>query len=403
MKIIQVNAAYAVSSTGKTTQEMHEYLNALGYESYVFCPKVSQPDNHIYRIGNTIDYQLHGFCSLLLGCQGEYSIIATKNMLQQWDEIKPDVVILRNLHANYINIPMVLDYLADNDIATINVLHDFFSMTGHCCHYIEDKCEKWKSECDDCPILNKYNKSLFLDRSRHCFKNKLRRWQAISRLAVVGVSNWARDEAKKSPMFKNAKYVERIYNWVDVDCFKPQETSTLRAALNIKVDDFVVIGVAQWWTEDKGLFKFIKVASSLPNYKFIMIGTINENVYNIPDNIIKIGVIKDFTELSRYYSLANVFLNFSVVETFGKVMAEALACGCPIICNNTTAIPELCGEGCGYVMEHGTWEEACDCIQKIRTNNRDSYSEKCRRFALENFEKVLGLKQYEELFKRLIG
>lgn len=403
MIIIQLNAAYALSSTGRTTQEMHEYLLSKGYESFVFCPQINQPDNHIYRIGNEMDHKLHGMCSLLFGRQGEYSPCSTRKMLKKWDKIKPDVVILRNMHANYVNIPMVLNYLAEKNIATVNVLHDFFSMTGHCCHYVIDNCKEWMTECHDCPILYKYNRSLFLDRSRHCFKNKMKGWQSIPRLTVIGVSNWSRDEAIKSPMFKNAYSIKRIYNWVDVDCFRPQDTSDLRTKLNIKADDFVVLGVAQWWTESKGLSKFFRAADSLPDCKFVIIGRMRDNNIHYPENVIRVGVVEDFVELSRYYSMSNVFLNFSVVETFGKVMAEALASGCPIICNNTTAIPELCGEGCGYVMQNGTWEEARDGIKKIQSNSRDFYKEKCRRFALDNFEREQGLKQYEDLFKRIIA
>lgn len=402
MKIVQVNAAFAVSSTGRTTKEMHEYLAEKGYDSYVFCPQANVQDKNVFEIGNGFDHKLHSLWSLLFGCQAEYSVFATKCMLKQWDSIKPDVVLLRNLHSNYINLPMVLRYLSENDIPTVNVLHDFFSMTGHCCHYVVDECEKWKTECNNCPITHKYNRSLFFDRSRHCFKNKAKGWLSIPRLAVVGVSNWTRDEARKSPMFKNARVIERIYNWVDVDCFRPQIVQGLREKTGISEDDFVILGIAQLWSENKGLSKFILTARALPDCKFLMIGDISNNV-DVPNNIVRVGVLKDFQELSKYYSLANVFLNFSVVETFGKVMAEALASGCPIICNNTTAIPELCGEGCGFIMEKGTWQEALALIQKVREKSRDYYLRKCRDYSLNNFEQSKGLREYEILFEKIMS
>ena len=37
MKIVQINAVYEYSSTGRTTMEMHEYLRSIGVESHVFC------------------------------------------------------------------------------------------------------------------------------------------------------------------------------------------------------------------------------------------------------------------------------------------------------------------------------------------------------------------------------
>lgn len=60
----------------------------------------------------------------------------------------------------------------------------------------------------------------------------------------------------------------------------------------------------------------------------------------LPTNIIAVGILSGLRELAEHYSMADVFLNPSVQETFGKVSAEALACGTPIIANNATANPE---------------------------------------------------------------
>ena len=43
MKIVQVNAVYEYSSTGRNTMETHEYLRTLGHESYVFCTNKNIP------------------------------------------------------------------------------------------------------------------------------------------------------------------------------------------------------------------------------------------------------------------------------------------------------------------------------------------------------------------------
>lgn len=43
MKVVQINAVYEYSSTGRTTMEMHEYLCSQGIESHVFCTNKSIP------------------------------------------------------------------------------------------------------------------------------------------------------------------------------------------------------------------------------------------------------------------------------------------------------------------------------------------------------------------------
>lgn len=208
MKIVQINAVYEYSSTGRTTMEMHEYLRTNGQEAYVFCTNKHAPEINVYQMGCNLDYKIHSFMSRLTDGQGLYSRGATKKVLHLFDDIQPDVVILRNLHANYIHYPSLLKYLAEKDIATIVVLHDVWTFTGHCCYYTEDQCNKWLTTCQRCPALKKYNKSWFWDNSASNFKKKLNLFRAIPRLSVIGVSKWVADEASKSPIFANAKNID---------------------------------------------------------------------------------------------------------------------------------------------------------------------------------------------------
>lgn len=142
MKVVQINAVYEYSSTGRTTMEMHEYLISLGIDSLVFCTNKDIPSKQIYRVGNRAEMRIHSLMSHLFDVQGLCSQWSTKKVLSQLEKINPDIVILRNLHSNYINYPMILKYLAANDIPTIIVLHDVWTFTGHCCYYTEDKCDK---------------------------------------------------------------------------------------------------------------------------------------------------------------------------------------------------------------------------------------------------------------------
>ena len=113
LKIVQINAVYNIGSTGRTTAEMHEALQKAGHESFVVYSQtnVNNAEN-TYHIGSPLDIKIHGFLSRLWGKQGYFSINSTKNLLKFLDEISPDVVHLRNLHGNYINLPMLLKYLA---------------------------------------------------------------------------------------------------------------------------------------------------------------------------------------------------------------------------------------------------------------------------------------------------
>lgn len=198
MKVVQINAVYEYSSTGRTTMEMHEYLRSQGIESHVFCTNKSIPENNVNKIGiiGTIRY-IH-FYLILQTVKDYIPRNPTKRLLIRLEEIKPDIVILRNLHANYLHYPSLLKYIADKDIATIVILHDVWTFTGHCCYYTADNCDKWKTFCHHCPALSNYNKSWFWDNSSSNFKKKMELFRAIPRLSVIGVSKWVADEARQS-------------------------------------------------------------------------------------------------------------------------------------------------------------------------------------------------------------
>ena len=51
------------------------------------------------------------------------------------------------------------------------------------------------------------------------------------------------------------------------------------------------------------------------------------------------------TDLPAIYSGAETFLYTSLRESFGIPILEAMACGTPVVTSNTSAIPEIAGEG----------------------------------------------------------
>ena len=401
MKIVQINAVYEYSSTGRTTMEMHEYLRSIGVESHVFCTNKNIPSQNVYKVGCNWDYKVHSLMSRLTDGQGLFSKRTTKKLLAHLDAIKPDVVILRNLHANYLHYPSLLTYLAEKDIATIVVLHDVWTFTGHCCYYTVDNCLKWKTNCHHCPALGNYNKSWFWDNSAANFKRKLELFRAIPRLSVIGVSKWVTEEARQSPIFANAQCIDYIYNWIDLKKFFPQCNNDIRKRLDLE-GQFTVVSVAQGWCEGKGLFIIFEVARRLPDIHFVLVGSMAYGG-QMPDNVISVGVTSNVSELAQYYSMADALLVCSVQETFGKVSAEALACGTPVLANNATANPEIAGDECGLKFENNDVEEIVAAIEKMKRMGKQCYMQKCVQRAAEEFNFETQIQKYLNLFKEMIS
>ncbi|MEG2081170.1 MAG: glycosyltransferase [Oscillospiraceae bacterium] len=400
MKIAQINAVYGFASTGRITMELHKALLALGHSSFVIYGQGKNTSFDGYYMGCNLDHKIHAFLSRATGLVGYFSSFSTAKMLRYLDEIKPDIVHLHNLHSNYINIPMLLNYLGKNNIPTVITLHDCFFFTGKCTHYTVTDCYKWKSECGNCPRKSNDNNSWLFDRTKKMQKDKEKYFSKIDNLAILGVSKWVTKEAEKSSIFKNAKVFKSIYNWIDLEKFKPVE-SDAKKRLGLE-NKKIILGVASIWAESKGLNNFKELSKKIDeDVRIVLVGAMT-NAQSLPSNIISIPATNNLEELIEYYSMADVFLNLSLEETFGKVTAEALACGTPAVVLNSTANPELIGEKCGNVLNSNDVDEILKAVKEIFKNGKDYYSSSCRDFVLKNFNKDTCIDDTIKLYKELL-
>ena len=62
MKVLQINAVYEKSSTGRTTKELHEAMQSKGIESFVACPDLASLSENGYKIGNMLDCRCNIIC-----------------------------------------------------------------------------------------------------------------------------------------------------------------------------------------------------------------------------------------------------------------------------------------------------------------------------------------------------
>ena len=395
MKVLQINAVYGTSSTGRITEELDCFLQDNGIESIVAVSQTTKQKNNLYQIGGVIDHKLHALFSRISGLQGYYSLAETKKLIHWIEKESPDIIHLHNLHANYIHLPMLLQYIAKKDIATVLTLHDCWFFTGKCTHYTTEKCYKWQEGCHNCPKLKADNKSWFFDQTSKMWADKKRLFSRISRLAVIGVSDWITNEAKKS-FLQNASMVKRIYNWINLDVFYPRKAN-IRERYCLPKDKFLVFCISAGWSKNsKRSEDLIALAKGLPEDVHLLVaGNLDEDI-QLPQNVTALGYISSTEELAELYSGVDVYVHLSREDTFGKVIAENLACGTPAIVYNSTACPELIGEGCGYVVATGNIEELKNAIDLIKENGKSYYSNKCIEYVKNNFEK-------EKLIKEIIG
>lgn len=401
MKVIQINAVYGIKSTGKIVYDIHTELKKKGEESYVFwgteCSK-NVDDTSVIQIGNMVDHKLHALLRRIDGRQAWHSKYATKKLCMKLKKINPDIVHLHNLHSNYIHFPTLLNFLGKNGIAVLVTLHDCWFLTGYCMHYYATNCYKWKKRCCDCPAVSKNRKKTVLN----MFRMKRKMFSNIQYLAVNGVSKWTSLAASESEILGKANLIKTIYNWVDTDFFKPQKNrEEILKKYNVPTDKKIILGVAQGWSEVKGLNEFMAIADRFADSVHIILIGQNSGVKYI-QNLSCIGYIDNVEEMRNLYSAADLFVNPSKMETFGLVNVESLACGTPIVAYNNTGIAEIIDDNCGILVNTGDVAAMILAVQKMLNIGKQHYAIRCRQSVVERFKKNKQVDKYIDLYKTMI-
>ncbi len=424
MKILLINEVYGILSTGRTVKEIQTRLKQQGHSCLVAYAygkqeagrgkKKSGEQEQYYVIGSALGRKLHALGSRIFGLQGYFSRGATRKLVRYIGRQKPDVVQLGNVHGNYLNLNMLLKYLADQDIPVLIILHDCWFYTGRCTHYTVNRCYQWRDGCSRCPNNRNTPPSWFFDRCSKMWEDKKKYFTGLNRLAVVGVSEWITAQARES-FLKDAFIIKRIYNGIDLEVFKPRETTSLRKELGLE-GKFVILSVSSIWGNAKGLKGFLKLAEHLEMEQerrlgkgeaekeciILLVGAVEPGI-KMPGNLRVIPATDSTEALAGLYSASDVYISLSREESFGKTVAEALACGTPVIAFASTALPELLGKDCGHlVMEH-TLTGVFQSLQEVRSRGKEYYSCHCVSYAREHFSKERCGQEYISTYEELLS
>ena len=342
---MHVNATCGVGSTGKNCISVSCLLNKNKIQNTIIYSLGKSDFSNGIKLSSNIYIKLQALLSRIIGNYGFNSYFATKKLIRILENLKPDIVHLHNIHSHNCNVGKLLKYLRDNHIKTFWTFHDCWAFTGYCTHFVMSKCDKWKSECHNCPQYKKF--SWFFDRSKSLFNEKKKYLQGLD-LTIITPSLWLADLVKQS-FFK--KYPIRVINnGIDLSVFKPTESFFRKN--NGLTHKKVVLGVASIWEFGKGLDVFIKLSNLLPDdYRIVLVGTDDNVDKQLPSNIISIHRTHNQKELAEIYTAADVFANPTREDTFPTVNMESLACGTPVVTFRTGGSLEILDDSCGSVVD----------------------------------------------------
>lgn len=394
MKIVQINSTCGVGSTGKICVQVSHLLNEKGVENYIFHFVSSDGNKNGIKFSSKSYVKMQALKSRISGNWGFNSQNVTKKIIDKLEEIKPDIVHLHNIHSHDCDLEMLFGYFKAVNQKLYWTFHDCWAFTGYCMYFTEFGCEKWKTECGDCPQRNKY--SFFGDRSRELFNKKKELFSGLN-LTIITPSKWMGDLVKQS--FLKDYPVIVINNGINLEIFKPTKSS-FRRQHNIPDSKKILLGVAFSWKKRKGLDVFIELSKMLDNekYQIVLVGTDNSVDELLPDNIISVHRTKNQIELAQIYSAADLFVNPTREENFPTVNMEAIACGTPIVTFKTGGSTEVVTNLCGSVVDENTAEALYEQITNIFDKNLFN-SDDCVKRA-EAFASKIQVDEYYKLYKQ---
>ena len=308
------------------------------------------------------------------------------------------MIHLHNIHGYYLNYKVLFEYIAESKIPIVWTLHDCWSFTGHCTHFDNAGCNKWKTGCGECPLQMAQYKSRLIDRSRKNYLLKKQLYSNLTNMTIVPVSHWLESLVEQS-ILKRFQ-VRVIHNGINLSVFKPTENK-IRERFNIPENKMMVLGVIGSGFDEKGKDEFVEL-SKQNNLQIVLVGLTANDKIGLPDNIIQLGRTSCHAELAEYYSAADVMLNPTYNDTFPTINIEALACGTPVITYKTGGSPEILDENTGIVVEKGDMSGLRQAIDTIRSIGKSSYSQPCRERAELYFNKDDRYEDYVRLYEDLI-
>ncbi len=201
-------------------------------------------------------------------------------------------------------------------------------------------------------------------------KNPIRRFCTIFSIrnanGNLAVSRYVKEKALQ--LCPQAR-VEVLYNGVDTEIFV--------FSSHLKEDFILTVasGDTLQRIKLKGLDFFCEIARHLPQYRFYIIG-LSEKARRFfshpPDNLHFLEKM-DYQKLKEFYQKARVYCQFSIVESFGMAIVEAMSCGCIPVVFNTGAMPEIVGNA-GYVIPKNL-TEASHAIERALKDDERKWQE----------------------------
>jgi len=232
---------------------------------------------------------------------------------------------------------------------------------------------------------------------------------------IIAVSDYVKQCLQSAGV--PAEKIVRIYNGVDLERFvpsTPEQKSEFVKYLSDRKVNHVIGGVGHLITL-KGHSYFIqaipRILEKHPNSLFIIVGEgplhnqlVNEvKRLGLTDKVRFLGRLSTITP--QVISTFDVLVQPSLTESFGLVVAEALACGVPVVATKVGGLPEIVEDGInGFLVEPRSPSAIAEKVIWLLDNKESAkrLGANGRETVAQKFDINTTVREYYELYKEVL-
>ncbi|MGN0878497.1 MAG: glycosyltransferase [Oligosphaeraceae bacterium] len=374
MNILQISTADRGGGAEGSAWNLHQHYLKLGHQAWLAVGQKFSREASVIEIPRDLHGPLaplaQGLRPYARRLRGVPSVIRTLERLSSWSRLRqywagldeavspsgcrglaaglpsrPEVIHCHNLHGWYFDLDALVSL--SRQAPVILNLRDTWALTGHCAYFLD--CDRWRRGCGDCPRLEAYPRCR-RDRTRDNLAHKADVFrQSVARLVVP--SGWLADCVRQSVL--SALPCTVIPNGIETGVFRVTDGAAVaRQRLGLPpTAPIVLFAAAPRASVFKDYETLWAAASRLlaarTDAQVCCLGIGRPPRMPLPEEgrLRCLPFVSERETLADYYRAADVFWHAANAEAFGKTVAEAMACGTPVIATPVGGITDQLREG----------------------------------------------------------
>lgn len=316
------------------------------------------------------------------------------------------------IHLHWVNQGMLslknIRKILESGKPVVWTMHDMWPITGICHH--AETCTNYTSNCHDCPLLHKGNKT---DLSYRIFRKKQKLYQNAN-ITFIACSRWLESQAKKSALTQGHK-VTSLPNPINTSLFRPTDKKEARQKLHLPTGKKLLMFSSMKITDKRKGIDYLVEACRLILEKHpeagkelavVVVGKQSQQYeFLFPFPIHCIDYVSGEREIADIYNAIDLFVTPSLMENLPNTIMEAMSCGIPCVGFNIGGIPEMIDHlHNGYVAQYKSAEDLANGIcWSLNESDYKSLSEAARRKVLSSYSEHTVAMKYIHIYNQITG